>query len=130
MERGVEIFVAVNMLVIGVSHLLQAPVWVDFFKILRGYGKAGALANGFLALMFGSIIVAFHWVWEGTVPIIVTCIGIAQVVKAIVAFCFPSLGLYSMSQKKAEDPWSYRIGGLLFIAFGILLLIRNAGSLF
>jgi hypothetical protein len=125
MERAVEIFAAINLLVIGFSHVLQAETWIDFFKILRVQGKAGSFANGFLSLTFGSIIVAFHWVWDGVIPTLVTCLGIAQVLKAVVAFCFPALGLYSMSQKKAEEPWSYRVGGLLFIGFGIVLLWRN-----
>lgn len=123
MQRSVEIFVAINMLVIGFSHVFHAAVWVDFFKVLRSHGKAGAFANGFLSLTFGSIIVGFHWVWEGAIPTIVTCAGIAQIIKSTVAFCFPSLGLYSMSQEKAEDPWSYRVGGLLFIVLGILILL-------
>ncbi len=125
MERAVEIFVAINMLVIGLSHVFQGSVWVDFFRIMRSHGLAGSFVNGFLSLSFGSIIVGFHWVWEGVIPSIVTCIGIAQVIKSFVAFCLPSVGLYSMRQKKAENPWSYRIGGLLFVGFGILLMLRN-----
>jgi len=122
MERNIEIFTAVNMLIIGLSHTFQPGVWVDFFKVLRSYGKAGAFANGFLSLTFGSIIVAFHWVWEGAIPSIVTAVGVAQVIKSFVAFCLPAVALRSMSRPAAENPWSYRVGGILFIVQGGVVL--------
>jgi hypothetical protein len=124
MERGVEIFVTINFLVIGASHLLQPHEWIGFFKTLRNFGRAGAMANGFLSLSFGSIIVAFHWVWEGTIPIIITCIGIAQVIKSIIAFLVPELSLRTMSRPMAENPNGYRIGGAIFLCFAIILMLH------
>lgn len=121
MERGVEIFVLINFVVIGASHLLQPHDWVSFFKVLRSYGRAGAMANGFLSLSFGSIIVGFHWVWEGVIPTIVTCIGIAQVIKSLIAFLAPALSLKTMHRPMAENPLGYRIGGAIFMGFCALL---------
>ena len=37
-----------------------ARAWVDFFTMLRAQGRAGVFVNGFLALGFGSLVVAFH----------------------------------------------------------------------
>ena len=122
MQKAVEVFVAVNLFVIGVSHLFQAEAWVDFFKKLRSYGRAGAFFNGFLSLSFGSIIVSFHWVWEGVTPTIVTCLGIAQLIKSFVAFALPDVSLRTMSQPMAENPWGYRIGGGIFLGFSIALM--------
>jgi uncharacterized membrane protein len=62
-EKAIEMYAAVNFLVIGLSHLLQPRVWVDFFTWLRSKGHAGVFVNGFLSLGFGSIIVSFHNVW-------------------------------------------------------------------
>ena len=127
MEKAIEIFVAINLFVIGASHLFQPQAWVDFFKVLKSYGRAGAMANGFLSLTFGSIILAFHWNWEGVVPSVVTLLGLAQIIKSFVAFVFPEAGLRSMHRPAAENPWAYRIGGILFLllsfAVGYHLLV-------
>jgi hypothetical protein len=124
MERGVEIFVAINFLLIGASHLFQPHEWIHFFKTVRNHGKAGVMANGFLSLSFGSIIVAFHWVWEGTIPIIITCIGIAQVIKSLIAFLAPEVSLRTMSRPMAENPNGYRTGGAIFLGFAIVIILH------
>lgn len=121
MSRAVEIFVLVNFLVIGASHLFRPHDWINFFKVLRGFGRAGAMANGFLSLSFGSIIVAFHWVWEGGIPILVTCIGIAQVIKSLVAFVAPEISLRNMHRPMAESPNGYRIGGAISLGLAGVL---------
>jgi hypothetical protein len=53
LHESVEFFVALQTLVIGLSHVLQPRVWVDFFVWLRGKGHAGVFANGFLSLWRG-----------------------------------------------------------------------------
>lgn len=73
------------------------------------------MANGFLSLTFGSIILAFHWSWEGVIPSVVTLLGLAQIIKSFAAFVFPEVGLRSMHRPAAENPWAYRIGGILFL---------------
>ena len=117
MERAIQIYVIINLLVIGISHLLQAEAWVNFFKLLSSYGRSGAFLNGFLSLAFGSIVTAFHWNWDGVLPTLVTCMGIAQIIKGLIAFAAPQLALKSMSSSKAQDKRSYQIGGVLFLIF-------------
>ena len=92
--------------------------------MVRGYGRAGAMANGFLSLSFGSIIVSFHWVWEGVIPIIITCLGVAQIIKSLIAFVFPELSLRSMRKPMAENPNGYRIAGALFLGLSIVFAIH------
>ena len=121
MERAVEVFVLINVVVIGFSHALAPAAWVQFFKVLGEKGHAGSLANGFLSLTFGSIIVAFHWTWDGFVPATVTFLGVAQVIKSFVAFVLPSVGLRSITQTRATRESSYRYGGVLFLVYGALL---------
>lgn len=50
MEHAIELF-ACKLAVIGLSHLFQPRVWVNFFVALRGMGLAGVFANGFLSLL-------------------------------------------------------------------------------
>ena len=48
MERAIEIFAAINFLILGLSHVFQPRVWAEFFVRLRDWGRPGAFANGFL----------------------------------------------------------------------------------
>ncbi|MNC86126.1 hypothetical protein D3C83_17620 [compost metagenome] len=119
MEDAVRMFAAVQLLVIGLSHLLRPQAWIDWFAALKAWGTNGAFANGFLCLLFGSVIVAFHNVWTG-VPMILTVIGWTQVIKALVAFTLPEVSLRGFG--RARRPAQFRVAGVLCIAFSGLLL--------
>src|SRR3712207_9592693 len=64
-------------------------------------GHTGVFANGMLSLSFGSIIVAFHNVWGG-LPTVLTIIGWAQVVKALVSLVAPRIGMRSLERVSAD----------------------------
>jgi hypothetical protein len=121
MERAIEIFAAVQFLVIGLSHLLQPRVWVEFFTWLRGKGHAGVFVNGFLSLTFGSLIVAFHNVWTG-LPIVLTLIGWAQVIKALVSFVMPQWGMRGLERVSYDRTREFVVGGVVFLAMSALML--------
>lgn len=114
MERAIVILVAVQCTVIGLSHVAQPQAWVEFFVWLRSKGRAGVFANGFLSLWAGSLIVAFHNVWEG-LPIILTVFGWAQVVKALVCFVAPRVSLRSLERVSPERAWVFVVGGVVFL---------------
>ena len=121
MEKATEIFAAVQFLVIGLSHLFQPRVWVDFFIKLRGMGHAGVFVNGFLSLVFGSIIVAFHNVWTG-LPTVLTVIGWAQIIKALVSFVVPQWGMRGLQRVSAERAHEFAVGGVIFLGLGALMI--------
>lgn len=128
MERAIELIAAINCLVIGLSHVVQPRVWADFFMWLRSKGPAGSFANGFLALSFGALIVGFHNVWTG-IPAVLTFIGWAQVLKSVIAFVFPQVGLRSMAMASPENARVFVPGGVLLMGVGMLLvyhLVRTA----
>ena len=118
MEAATELFTAVYLTVIGLSHALQPRAWVEFFIWLRGKGHLGAFVNGFLSLSFGSFIVAFHNVWTG-LPIVLTLLGWAQVLKGLVNFVAPQVALRGMNRVTYERAWH-------FIAAGVVALILSA----
>jgi hypothetical protein len=120
MERAVQIFALINFLVIGLSHVLQPRVWVDFFVWLRERGEAGVFANAFLSLIFGSIIVAFHNVWSG-IPLVLTVIGWMQVAKALIYFLWPAFGLRKMQIPSSDRPQLFVYPGIVFLALSALL---------
>ena len=121
MERAVELYAAVNFLVIGISHTLQPRAWVEFFLHLNKLGHTGVFANAFLSLIFGSIVVGFHNVWSG-LPAILTVIGWAQVTKALLYFAFPRIGERGMSRVSHERANEFIVPGVVFIALGVLMI--------
>jgi len=119
MERATELFAAINCIVIGLSHLVQPRVWVDFFIRLRSMGRAGVFVNGFLSLWFGSIIVAFHNVWHGW-AIVLTVLGWAQVLKGLLCFVAPQLNMSMLNRVSHERAWHFRVGGVVLAVVGAL----------
>ena len=115
MEKATEIFTAVFLSVIGLSHIIQPRAWVEFFVVLRGKGPAGVFVNGFLSLSFGSLIVAFHNVWDG-LPVLLTLFGWAQVLKGLMSFVAPHVALWGLARVSAERAWQFVAGGILALA--------------
>ncbi len=120
MERAVEVFAIINFVIIGLSHVFQTHAWVDFFVPLRERGHAGVFVAAFLALMFGSIVVAFHNVWTG-IPIVLTLIGWGQVIKAFLYFVFPSFGLRKLQMPSHERAHQFIFPGLFLLGLAGLL---------
>jgi len=115
MERATEIFVAVQCLVIGLSHLFRSRDWVEFFVWLRTKGAAGVFVNGFLSLGFGSVIVAFHNVWHG-LPAVLTVFGWAQVAKGVLCFLFPQLAMRSLARVSPDRAREFVVAGVVSLA--------------
>jgi hypothetical protein len=120
-EQAIEIYAAVQFLVIGLSHTFQPRAWVDFFTWLRSKGHAGVFVNGFLSLIFGSVIVGFHNVWTG-LPMVLTLIGWAQVIKALVSFVIPQLGMRGLERVSYDRAHEFVVGGVVFLALSALML--------
>lgn len=121
MEQAIEIYAAVQFLVIGLSHAFQPRAWVDFFTWLRSKGHPGVFVNGFLSLIFGSVIVGFHNVWTG-LPMVLTLIGWAQVIKALVSFVMPQWGMRGLQRVSYDRAHEFVVGGLVFLALSALMV--------
>jgi len=119
-ETAVAVLAIIQLVIIGVSHIVQPRAWVQFFLLLRGKGHAGVFVVAFMSLWFGSIIVAFHNVWSG-VPVILTLIGWAQVLKALIYFAFPAFALRRLALLSEERGWMLAVGGVVLVAVGALL---------
>ena len=127
MERSIELFACLQFLVIGLSHLLQPRVWVAFFVVLREKGLAGVFVNGFLSLVFGSVIVSFHNVWSG-LPMVLTLVGLAQLVKAFVSFVTPHVAMRGLQRVAVERAWEFQVAGALSLGLSALLAYLVARS--
>src|SRR4051812_41312301 len=120
MERAVQIYAVINFTIIGLSHVLRPRVWVAFFVLLRERGEAGVFVVGILNLIFGSIIVGFHNVWSG-IPLVLTLVGWANVLKALVYFTFPAFALRKLRIVSYERARLIVAGGVLFLLLAGLL---------
>ena len=120
MERSVEVFAALYLLVIGLSHMVQPHAWVEFFTWLRERGRTGVFVEGFLSLGFGALIVAFHNVWSG-LPIVLTLVGWGQVLKGLVRFVAPQLSLRVYERVTPERALQFRVAGIFALALSGLV---------
>jgi hypothetical protein len=128
LAQAVELYAAVHLTVIGLSHIVQPKAWVNFFVLMRAHGAAGAFANGFLSLIFGSVIVAFHNIWEGG-AIVLTLLGWAQIVKAAVSFCLPEVGLRGLNRVALDRACEFQVAGVAFLVIAGWLVFRLAQGL-
>lgn len=126
MEQATQVFAAVSLLVIGLSHCLQPKAWVMWFQGLAAQGTTGAFKEGFIILPFGAFIVGFHNVWHGP-AMVLTLIGWAQVVKALLRFCAPNVALKVMGRVSIARAWQFQVAGVFALALsGFLFWLRFA----
>ena len=120
-EESIRLMVAINFMVIGLSHVFQPAVWVDFFRRYREAGEVGVFYTALLHLPMGSVIVAFHQVWSG-IPAILSVIGCAYIVKSLLYFTYPKWGLRMLQRTSRERAWEFQIPGVLLTVIGGLLI--------
>jgi hypothetical protein len=120
MERSMEVMAVILFAVIGLSHVVQPRAWVAYFILLRGKGEAGAFADGFLHLPLAGFIIAFHNVWSG-IPVVLTLLGWAFLIKSLIRFCLPQLGLRMMARVSAERFREFQVAGAGLLGIAGLL---------
>ncbi len=120
MERSVEILAVILFAVIGLSHLVQPKAWVEYFILLRGKGEAGAFVDGFIHLPLAGLIVAFHNVWSG-IPAVLTVLGWCFLIKSVLRFCLPKLGVRMMGRVSMERSWEFQAAGAVLVGLAGLI---------
>ena len=120
METAIEKLVAIFFLLIGISHILQPRAWIEFFIRFRDKGPVGSLQLGLFHLPLALLIVSFHNVWHG-LPLVVTIIGWAQLLKSLLYLTYPKHGLRMLATMSIERSWQFVAGGVF--ALGISALV-------
>jgi len=122
METSIQIIAAVSFFVIGISHIIQPRVWTEFFIAIRNKGEMGSFINAFIHFPLGVLIVGFHNVWHG-IPLVLTLMGYAYILKSFIYFVFPKRGLKTMSRVSLERSWEFVVAGVVLIGIGGLLTL-------
>jgi len=121
MEEAIEKLAIISYFLIGVSHIFQPKVWVDFFICIREKGEVGAFINAFVHFPLGALIVAFHNVWHG-IPMILTVMGYGLLLKGFINLVFPKLGLKTLARVSHEKSWEFVAAGILSVGIALLFL--------
>ena len=121
MEHHIRIFVAINFLIIGGSHILHSGLWNQFFIRLRELGKTGSFIHGLITLFGGSLIISFHniWVWP---EVIISLTGWVYLIKAAIVFLLPDTGYRSLSMAKEGQEKNFVIAGVVMFLVGVVSL--------
>lgn len=128
MEQAIEVFAAIQLMIVGLSHIIQAGAWVDFFIWLRERGNTGVFLHGLMSLWFGSLILAFHHSWFGLTSVL-TAVGYLYLLKASLCFLLPSSQIRSLRRVSHERAWEIKLAGVVFVAVaGILCYAIWIGS--
>ena len=120
MDRSVEVLAIIWFGVLGLSHLLQPKAWVEFYILLRGKREAGAFVDGLLQLPLAGVIIGFHNVWSG-IPVVLTLVGWALLIKSLLRFCLPKQGLMMMARMSVERSWEVQVAGAGLVVLAGLL---------
>ena len=111
---------ALPLILLGVSHILQKQMWLDFFKGLGDMGHAGVVWRTFMLELWPAIlIVSFHqdWSWPN---VVITIYGHLLMLKVALSLLIPQLGLRSLQQAERSGAAAFIVAGLVLTSLGLL----------
>lgn len=132
MELAIERVAALCCFAIGLSHIVQPRAWAELFIDWRNKGSTGVFYTALLHFTFGAIIVAFHNVWSGGVPVLVTLLGWGWTMKGLLYLTYPKHGMKMLARVSVERAHEFVIAGavLVLIAAFIVSSLAKRGALF
>ncbi|MEM1032541.1 MAG: hypothetical protein AAGN82_19500 [Myxococcota bacterium] len=114
----VEAFLVVPFFVMGVSHVVQARMWRDFFVRLAERGEEAIIVRSFMLELWPAVlIVTFHQVWRGPAAVL-TLYGHLLCAKVALAMVYPRVGMASLKMAKTHGEGGFRKAGLVLIGLG------------
>lgn len=123
LHRAIEVLAIINLVAIGISHLVQPRAWVRFFTMLRAKGEPGVFIIAFIHLGIGSLVVAFHHVWTGW-GLVLTVLGWLWVLKSVVYFATPGLGLRALAHVSEDRLTGFRVAGAALLLVAAMIAIN------
>ena len=114
MERAIEIFALVHLVILGTSHIVKHDAWAEMFVLLAKHGRSGVFLHGFLSLWFGSVVIGFYRVYNGP-GLVLSVFGWLVTLKALHCFCFPAAALRSLERVSTETSWKFIPVGIVYL---------------
>ena len=95
-------------------------------KVGEEFSKSGALRymGGFLALLFGLLIVQFHNIWESSWAIIITIIGWIGIVKGTILLVFPH-GYSKLVDVYTKNSALLIVNSVIVLALGVFCTVKG-----
>jgi hypothetical protein len=122
---GVQTVMLMSCVLMGLSHLVQPQLWVDFFAVLRGLGRPGLVANSFINSTSGIVIVSLHQVWSGP-AVLLTLFGWMLLTKSAVSLLLPDIGMRSLNLSRVGSG-AFRAAGIGLLVVGSACALQLAG---
>jgi len=116
---SVERCVALLLIVLGVSHIVQAAMWASFFTELRERRADAGLLIGCLTLPFGLAVLATHNIWVADFPILTTIVGWGWTFKGSLYLIYPRT-LNHIAPRRLT-PAKFIGGGIIALILGALI---------
>ena len=116
----IERWFAIGFLVFGLSHVLHPAKWAAVFLPLRVSDTGGLLLATF-TLPLGLLVVLAHNIWVWSLPVIVTLMGWAMIVKSLFYLFVPRALLLVMRDSQRMQR-AFSIAGVAMILLGALLV--------
>ncbi|HLL15090.1 MAG TPA: hypothetical protein VK388_08500 [Pyrinomonadaceae bacterium] len=123
MALFIERYFAITMLAVGLSHIVLARQWRDFFLRLKATGVAGIIIAMF-TFPLGLLIVLGHNIWVFDLPVIVTVCGWGMTLKSATYALVPGQA-ERMIPAGANAHRKYAAAGFVALAIGALLLYHS-----
>jgi hypothetical protein len=120
MELAIQKLAALSLFIISLSHVVRPRAWAEYFIWLRGKGSSGVFLDAFLYLYLGGLIVAFHNVWTG-LPAVLTVLGWGCVLKSLIRFTWPEVGLRMMQRVSLDRAYEFQIAGAFMLGLSGLM---------
>jgi uncharacterized protein YjeT (DUF2065 family) len=125
---AVQMVMGISCVLMGLSHVLQPAIWVEFFARLVERGTFGLVTNAMINSAPAAVIVSLHQVWAGP-AILLTLYGWALLAKASISLVVsPQLGTRSLRLSQKGDA-AFRAGGIGLLAVGAACFLQLAGVL-
>ncbi len=121
MEDFIQIIVVINFIAIGLSMAFRPHLWIEWVNNIQEKGVPAMLSLGMIYLFMGSIIVSFHWIWEGLATII-TIIGVLIVCESCLILIMPRTALKILNALAPKFNCIIPLEGTVLTLIGILLL--------
>ncbi|MDT8321466.1 MAG: DUF2065 family protein [Xanthomonadales bacterium] len=124
MREGIEIGVALLLLMLGLSYLLRTPQWIGFLRRLaREPRRVLPLALGLVAA--GAFIGVGYNDWTSRPAIFITALGWLMVLEGLLLLLRPAVVRWLNRPSTGFLSRYLRFGGLLLVAIGLVLLAQR-----